>query len=529
MTDHDLIRDFTATRSEQAFRRLVDRHCDLVFSVATRVTRDPDLARDVAQQLFCKLAAKPKSVAPGVPLAAWLHRSTRSLAIDLVRSEAARRRREQSFSPAMNHPEPSPDWSRLEPVIDSLIDELPELERRAVVLRFYEKKSHGAIGSLLGLSEEAARKRLDRALEKLRALLAKRGIATSSAALASILPAHATISAPVGLSASLSSTALSISAATAAGTASTSILAIIMSNKTVSAAAALLLVAGVTAVAIPALNKDKNSPPSASASASAPAAPGDTASGTGADAGGNAARAKAKTNAATARLTEKYGDSRTKLSGHIGNELVGMMEDLLGIMDTAGESGFGEAMFNDPADALGPAAESITLTDEQKAKVSELQAASTKREIDKARKMIADLRKEPEALMEVLLLTDALKRGQITREEFDSAKGALDFPEDALELAFDDMGESSIEDDPILIEELLRVLDEAQAKAYQEAIAAEKSAKAAEVGAKEEEIMSLEEFEKQITSTRKIVRGLAQMMEGITDGGGLMDLKQAKD
>ena len=136
MNDHDLIRDFTATRSEQAFRRLVDRHCDLVYSVASRVTRDADLARDVSQQVFCKLAAKPATVPASVPLAAWLHRTTRSCAVDLVRSEQARHRREESHSLEMN-PEPTPDWSRLEPVIVSLIDVLPELERRAVVLRFY--------------------------------------------------------------------------------------------------------------------------------------------------------------------------------------------------------------------------------------------------------------------------------------------------------------------------------------------------------------------------------------------------------
>ena len=182
MNDDELIREFASSRSEQAFRRLVDRHCDLVFSVASRVTQNPDLARDVSQQVFSKLAARPGAVATGVPLSAWLHRTCRSLAIDLVRSEEARRKREVtlSASPLMNA-EPSPDWSSLEPVIDSLIDELPELERRAVVMRFYEKRSHGAIGASLGLTEEAARKRLDRALERLRGLLAKRGIAISSA------------------------------------------------------------------------------------------------------------------------------------------------------------------------------------------------------------------------------------------------------------------------------------------------------------------------------------------------------------
>ena len=80
----------------------------------------------------------------------------------MVRSEQARRTREAKLStPVPMNPEPTPDWSRLEPVIDSLIDQLPETERRALVMRFYEKRSHGAIGAMLGLSEDAARKHRD--------------------------------------------------------------------------------------------------------------------------------------------------------------------------------------------------------------------------------------------------------------------------------------------------------------------------------------------------------------------------------
>ncbi len=293
-----------------------------------------------------------------------------------------------------------------------------------------------------------------------------------------------------------------------------------MNRKTATTAAALLLLAGVASVAIPSLTKDRNAPASASASASVPANTGDTNT-TGADAGGaSSPRAKAR-NAATARLSEKYGDSRTKLAGHITTELMGMADDLLSIMDLAGKTKLGEAMFNDPFEALDAAKESITLTDEQKTKITELQAASTKRQADEARKLVGELKQEPEQLMEALLLSDAFKRGDITKDEFDSAIKALSLPEDAMDLTFDRHGNDNAEDDPIFVEELLRVLDEAQGAAYKEALAAHQDAKAKEASVAEKEVKTLEEYDKEIGSTRKILSGALQLMEGISDSGGL--------
>ncbi|WP_367874630.1 RNA polymerase sigma factor [Luteolibacter sp. Populi] len=518
MNDHDLIRDFTATRSEQAFRRLVDRHCDLVYSVASRVTRDADLARDVSQQVFCKLAAKPATVPASVPLAAWLHRTTRSCAVDLVRSEQARRKREEAHftSPAMT-PDPPPDWSRLEPVIDSLIDELPELERRAVVLRFYEKKSHGAIGNALGLSEEAARKRLDRAMEKLRGLLAKRGIVTTAAALATILPAHATVPAPAGLSASLSSTALSTAAITAAQT--TSIIAIIMSHKAIVAGAALLLLAGVTAVAVPRLTRDNDPPPPSAAGPGLAATSGDAAEG---DVESN--RGKSKGGAATARLAKKYGDSRAKLSAHLSNELIGLGEDALSVMDLIHGLNLGEEMAEEPSEIFGEAAEAMALTEEQQKKIKVFHAESFKRESEEAREQLVVMKKEPAKLMELLLVRDSLKRGETSQADYDAISADLGLPDEDIFLDMASESEGDSLDDKIFLEQVLSVLDAGQAKVLQDSLAARSGAAEPETKGK---IGTLEEFEQQISSARKMVGGALQMMEGMT-GSGLMPGKNKK-
>lgn len=505
MNDHDLIREFASSRSEQAFRRLVDRHCDLVYSVATRVTGNPDLARDVSQQVFSKLAAKPDSIPASLPLAAWFHRTTRSLAIDLVRSEQSRKQREiaLSTSPVMNS-EPTPDWARLEPVIDALIDELPEIDRRAVVMRFYEKRSHGAIGAVLGLSEDATRKRLDRALDRLRGLLAKRGIATSSAVLATILPAHAITPAPAGLSASISSTALSTATLV---TVQTSTLIAFMTHKATIAGATLLLLAGVTAVAIPKLSEDKRA-----AAQSASLSPAEKSA---ASSSSTLPRAKeSKANPDTGRLSTKYGDSRTKLSSHLYGEFVGLMEDTVSVMNLAHKMDLGEEMAGNPETIFGDHVEQLALSEEQKQKLGTLQAEAMKREHQKMEDMIAALKKEPAKFMEYLLAADAMTRGELSRPDYDDILATLDLPEEDLDFSLNGDVDDTL-DDEIFVDELVKLLEEPQAELVRKIVAEREAQKPA----KEDKPSSLEHVEKQIGAARKMIGGALQLMEGITDGG----------
>jgi RNA polymerase sigma factor (sigma-70 family) len=199
--DRPLLDRYIARRDELAFRTLVDRHLPLVHGVARRITSSDDLAKDVAQATFIRLAERAALIPRDTPLPSWLHRVSHHFAIDLVRSEARRKKREIDSHPDSSAMEPS--WSALAPVIDDLVNRLPARDRDVLLLRYYRNESHARIGARLGLSEDLARKRSARALEKLRVLLGKRGVATSSAALAMILPAHAAAGAsvPAGLSA----------------------------------------------------------------------------------------------------------------------------------------------------------------------------------------------------------------------------------------------------------------------------------------------------------------------------------------
>lgn len=192
LPDRDLLNRFAEGRDETAFRLLVERHLPMVHGVARRVTANEDLARDVAQNAFTRLAQRAALIPENLSLSAWLHRVTQHLAIDLVRSEARRKKRELATShPAAMDPSPTPDWSALAPLVDSLINRLPAADREVLLLRYYRDEPHAAVARQLGVSEAVVKKRASRALEKLRTLLANQGVATTSAALATLLPAHA--------------------------------------------------------------------------------------------------------------------------------------------------------------------------------------------------------------------------------------------------------------------------------------------------------------------------------------------------
>ena len=108
-----------------------------------------------------------------------------------------------------------PDWQALKPLLDAALDKLNQTDRNALLLRFFEQRSFAEVGHSLGSNEDAARKRVTRALEKLRAQLKRRGVTATAIALSSAISANAVQVAPFGLAAKLSGASLA-----AAGSAS---------------------------------------------------------------------------------------------------------------------------------------------------------------------------------------------------------------------------------------------------------------------------------------------------------------------
>ncbi len=211
--DQQLLRDFVAG-SEDSFRQLVDRHTNLVYSTALRrMNGDAHLAQDVTQLVFTELARKAPALTGHTALAGWLHQATRHQASQMARSEGRRKAREEKalamdISPASHEA----SWNQLRPLLDEALDHLKSPDRDAILLRFFEQRNLAEVGHGLGTSEDTARKRVDRALEKLRTLLGRRGIHTSTSALAVLLGTYSVQSAPVGLAAGVASSALASAA-----------------------------------------------------------------------------------------------------------------------------------------------------------------------------------------------------------------------------------------------------------------------------------------------------------------------------
>ena len=250
-TDPQLLRAYAASRSEAAFAELVRRHVDFVYSAALRMVCDPHLAEDVTQGTFVALAKSASQLADRPVLSGWLHRTAQNIAAQTVRTIERRRAREQE-AVAMNQllsAEPDATWEQIAPELDAALGELNEPDRDALLLRYFENKSAREMALALGISDEAAQKRVSRALERLREFFTKRGLTVGASGLVVVISANAVQAAPVGLAASISTAVAALAgtmiAATATATATKAITMTTLHKTIIGAALAAVVGAGI--------------------------------------------------------------------------------------------------------------------------------------------------------------------------------------------------------------------------------------------------------------------------------------------
>ena len=252
LTESQLVRAYAEDRSESAFAELARRHVDFVYSTAKRLVQDGHLAQDVAQGVFVALARNAAQLRDRPTLVGWLHRTAQNIAAQTVRTDVRRRRREQEAA-AMNEllrPEADPDWESIAPQLDDALNELSEADRDVVFLRYFEKKTAREIAQIAGGSQESVHKRAQRAVERLRAVFARRGIAAGVGGLAAVISAQAVQAAPAGLAAAFTAAALAGASLPATATnsaivATTKIIAMTTAQKLVVAATVSVLTGAI--------------------------------------------------------------------------------------------------------------------------------------------------------------------------------------------------------------------------------------------------------------------------------------------
>ena len=256
LDDHDLLAEFARTESEAAFAALVARYVNLVYSAALRFAGNPHHAEEITQAVFIILARRAGKLSPRAVLSGWLYQTTRLTAANFMKGEIRRQHREQEayMQSILTEPDAAA-WQQLAPHLDEAMGRLGDTDRDAIVLRFFENKTAREVGAALKLTEAAAHKRVNRALEKLRKLFSKRGVTLSSAIIAGAVSANSVQAAPAALAGTISAVAVAKGATASISTltlvkGALKIMAWTKAKTAVVAGVAILLAGATTAVIV---------------------------------------------------------------------------------------------------------------------------------------------------------------------------------------------------------------------------------------------------------------------------------------
>jgi RNA polymerase sigma factor (sigma-70 family) len=260
--DMDLVREYALHGCEEAFATLVSRHVNLVYSVALRRLGDAHLAEEVTQAAFIILARKAGSLGPKTILSAWLCRTAQYVSARASRNERRRQNREQEIymQTLLNQPDPETShWSDIAPLLDVAMARLGEKDHSAIVLRFFDGKDLKQVAAALGVSENAARTRVSRAVEKLRQFFVKRGVILSATVIVGAISTNSVQAAPTTLAKTVTSVALGKGVIASSSTLSLikgalRIMAWTKAKTAILAGVVVLLAAGTTTVAIKEIN-----------------------------------------------------------------------------------------------------------------------------------------------------------------------------------------------------------------------------------------------------------------------------------
>jgi RNA polymerase sigma factor (sigma-70 family) len=526
-SDIDLLASWSKSQSETGFRTLVDRYAGLVYMAAKRTCADEAMAREASQLTFITLARKAASLTNRDSLGSWLHVTAMMQAknlLQLQRREALKRERLGTHLETMSSDQPSTLWKELEPVLDDALASLSEPDREAIILRHYRSLSVREVAASLAISVDATQKRLDRALERLRHQLDRRGYATGSSLASALLTGLASDArAGEALASSFASRALTAGPATGLSALATYLLSLLTRKPAIVALALCIL----GAFALKQSYRDHSAHPAAGARP-VPDSP---------FAGSmNPAPVPVRLTAIAVeenrRMVEKYGEDRTRLSRSVIErtiEVATYVDSLLGhflsITEQAGT--MPETMKLD---------RSLNLTADQRRKLSALSIDFVRRKMPAKREALERIRNNPLPVMEMLLAGDACTRGESTLEKYEDLRNAAGLDLKVLENPIDidrptlQFEEELPFDDETFMNGLRECLNAAQLETFIHSIkdglsarieAAEKRRKFANFSTMPP--IGLTQLDKQVEGTLKILEGLndkyQRMLEAFIEQG----------
>lgn len=504
-SDAELLRKWLDGRSEAAFELLVGRYAGLVQMAALRAGCDAATAAEASQLTFITLAKKAPSLASRQSLAGWLYLTAvlqAKNALSLQRHELRKREELRTHMETRDDPATG-TWQRMQPLLNEAMKALSEGDREMLLLRFYRSLSIGEIGVLLGIATDTAQKRLNRATERLRKQFERRGWKTSEAAFCPALMAGLGAEAQLGGSAvpALSAKAIAAATATAGGSVAMPALALMISTKKGAiAAGTLLLLAGAAGLAI--VGNDRKP---AIGSGRAEAGPGTntrrafTAGGSKkeAEAGGSEAA-----DAKTASLVQSYGEDRTKQSRRVALEMLGFAEDMRVIQ------GVGDPDLKGLRSMLGKTYEELRLSPEQEAGMHEVYRRAMHERWEREGSEFQQLVKKPAALMELVLASDAVARGEMKPEEFQRmGENAEHGARMAAHLPGMYINPTLLGEDPAFRKSMARVLDASQAVIFED------SFKGMTWKGVAVPVYHLEQREHELKSARQLIQAMLEFEE----------------
>lgn len=524
--DPTLLIRWSRDHCERSFRALVERYAGLVHHAAKRRSGDETIAAEAAQATFILLARKAAALTGRTSLAGWLHVTAVHQSRNLERRQMRETRKRHLLGA---QPEAGGDeaWAHMQPELDQAMAALSTPDREALLLRYYRALSVKEVAGVLGLTVEAAQKRLSRATERLRGRLSARGCTlTATAITAGLIGLAGDAKAGVALAPMLGTKALAAAAATAPLGSLTTLFLMTKKTAILAGSAVVLLGAGTYAV----LHQTAGS----KADDVAPLAVGTDGRAYGA--------ADSKDTAVSSRiprgrppsemwpdLAQKYGESRTNLSRHVVDGFLGLLDEILLMGESADELGMMAGMKQGGFSDLGDLPEKLNLTDAQRTAAAKLVSENQKRHMEELRKLSAALRKEPRPLVELVLAGDAAARKQIPQEEYlAKAREATEALKASAGGSLAGVNPGGMPDSAPLIHDaetragFEKLLDPAQAASFQEIVAAQPAAQPGEEPGQDDEenlretfpAMELEKLDQTLTSSKAMMEGMKKMIEG---------------